>query len=165
MEWRNSAERGVGRDRRSKVEGGWLGTYGTAVGWQAEPDRRGAVQVSTYERCRWRRRQGKLDKTFPGTTHNSPINRFYYTWDWLYYARFLCLDFVKLQWCVVACPFTSPLLSVKHQTKHLWISAKVKKGGQGVKNWGRGNKNSQWTKQHKSRTVGLWGPNRQHAQT
>lgn len=73
-----------GRVGESRVESGWLGTYGTAVGWQAETDGRGAVQVSANKSCRWRRRQGKLDKTFPGTTHNSPIHsgQIYYTWDW-----------------------------------------------------------------------------------
>lgn len=165
MEWRNSAERGVGRDRRSKVEGGWLGTYGTAVGWQAEPHGRGAVQVSTYERCRWRRRQGKLDKTFPGTTHNSPINRFYYTWGWLYYARFRCLGFLKLQWCVAACPFTfpSPFRYTPNKTPLDFCKGEERRAR--GENCGRGNKNSQWTKQHRSRAVGLWGPNRQHEQT
>lgn len=73
-----------GRVGDSGVESGWRGTYRSAVGWQAEPDGRGAVQVSANERCRWRRRQGKLDKTFPGTTHNSPIHsgQINYTRDW-----------------------------------------------------------------------------------
>lgn len=73
-----------GRVGDSGVESGWQGTYRSVVGWQAEPDGRSAVQVSANKRCRWRRRQGKLDKTFPGTTHNSPIHsgQIYNTWDW-----------------------------------------------------------------------------------
>lgn len=158
MEWRNSAERGVGRDRRSKVEGGWLGTYGTAVGRQAEPDGWGAVQVSTYERCRWRRRQGKLDKTFPGTTHNSPINsgRFYYTWDWPYYARFRCLDFLNSSDAWQLVPSLSPLLCYTPNKTPLDFCKGEERRAGGEKLW-----ESRWTKQHRSWAVGLWGPYRQ----
>ena len=53
-----------------EVEG--VGTYGSAVRRQAEPDWWGAAQVSTNESGGWRRRQGKLDKAFPRAAHIFP---------------------------------------------------------------------------------------------
>ena len=51
----------------------WEGeTYGAAIWRQAESDRGGAAQVSANKRGGWRRRQGKLNKAFPGAAHIFP---------------------------------------------------------------------------------------------
>lgn len=55
------------------VEKRWEGgTYGSAIWRQAESDRGGAAQVSANIRGGWRRRQGKLNKAFPGAAHIFP---------------------------------------------------------------------------------------------
>lgn len=48
------------------------GTYRTAIWREAESDRGGAAQVSANKRGGWRRRQGKLNKAFPGAAHIFP---------------------------------------------------------------------------------------------
>lgn len=58
---------GVGHVERWEGE-----TYGSAIWRQAESDRGGAAQVSANKRGGWRRRQGKLNKTFPGAAHIFP---------------------------------------------------------------------------------------------
>lgn len=66
--WVDGCSMGVGH-----VEKRWEGgTYGSAIWRQAESDRGGAAQVSANKCGGWRRRQGKLNKAFPGAAHIFP---------------------------------------------------------------------------------------------